>query len=96
MSRHVPFNRVQTFFYSNDGTSPQWFANDSDQVETCQFSNINLGLEWVRRRRDTGMPYRRAIASDETGTTYWLHEHHGLIRLDVFGNPDFVAMSPSY
>jgi hypothetical protein len=96
MSRSIPFNRIQTFFYSNDGTSPQWFQNDSDMIETCLFSNINLGLEWVQRRRDAGMSYRRAIASDETGTTYWLHDQHGLIRLDAFGNPDFVSTSPLY
>ncbi len=96
MSRPIPFNRTETFFWSNVGEHPEWFTNDSAPVETCRLPNIQLGLEWMQRRRDSERDIPRVIAPDDTGTLYWLTEQHGPVRLNAFGNPDFEYNMAAY
>lgn len=96
MSRPIPFNRIETFFWTSNGEKPEWFVNDTVPVETCKLPNITRALEWMQHRRDKGQAVPRVIAPDETGTLFWLHEHHGPIRLNAFGNPDFVYNMPAY
>lgn len=96
MSRPIPFNTVQTFFWANVGEKPDWFTNDDAPVDTCLLPSLERGLEWVQRRHDAGAVYRRAIAPDASGTMFWIREHGDPIRLNAFGNPDFVSTMSSY
>jgi hypothetical protein len=96
MSRPIPFKRIETFFWTCNGENPEWFVNDAAPVDTCQLPNIQLGLEWMQRRRDRVQANPRVVAPDETGAMFWLHEQHGAIRLNAFGNPDFAYNMPAY
>ena len=96
MSRPIPFKRMETFFWTSNGQNPEWFTEDDAPVDTCQLPNIQLGLEWMKRRRDHGQAVPRVIAPDESGVFFWLHEQHGPIRLTAFGNPDFEYNMPAY
>lgn len=96
MPRPIPFKHIETFFLSFQGQTPEWFNNDTAPVETYQLPNVQLGLEWMQRRRERTQAIPRVVAPDETGTMFWLHQQHGAIRLDAFGNPDFVFNMPAY
>ena len=71
MSRPIPFNHTETFFWSNTGGSPDWFTNDTAPVDTYRLPNIQLALEWMQRRRDVHRDIPRVIAPDDSGAFFF-------------------------
>lgn len=89
-SRPIPFNKVQTMFWSYTGTAPEWFERDDNAVEAYKFGSLEKANEWMERRLAAGRELpERVIAMGEDGRMYWMREGSDPIQVDMYGNPDF-------
>lgn len=93
-TRPIPFNTVDTLFWSYAGTAPEWFVCDEEVVSAKQFASVGSANEWMRRRQD-GREMPRVLAVGDNGSLYWLTNGHHVL-LNAFGNPDFSADEPCY
>ncbi len=92
--RPIPIARVQTFFWSAGVCAPSWFQVDTAPVDTIRCPSVQIGREWIIRRRSEGRDLPRVIAFDnETGSLYWLYDDDHKVCLDSFGNPMFTTIT---
>lgn len=95
--RPIPYQRVETMFYSHVGTAPEWFVRDEEIVSTRKFSSIESASEWAARVLARGEEIPRIVAQDKyDGVMYWIRSVDERIALNAFGVPDFSANEPAY
>lgn len=99
MSAHpIPYERVDTLFWSCVGTAPEWFVCDEEVVSARRFLALDKAVAWIGRHVGTDDDLPRILARGEDGVLYWVRNRNGteLVRLNSFGNPDFDATMPAY
>lgn len=94
--RPIPFQRVDTMFWSHVGTVPEWFVADEDVVSARMFSSVEKATEWAARVLARGEEIPRIVARGQDGVMYWVRNVGELIALNAFGNPDFSIQEPAY
>lgn len=90
-TRPIPYERVDTFFWSYVGTAPTGFVCDDEVVSARKFLILDKAVQWIARHVKVGDEMPRILAYGDDDVLYWLRNREGTERvaLDSYGNPNF-------